>query len=171
MIVIDKVYFAKLNPSAIIPTKRNEDAGRDIYANFEDDYIVIKPHETKLIPTGIASAFTDDYYLQIKERGSTGVNGMGVRAGVVDSGFRGEIKVVITNHNNAHLVIVKKGITVARVFGETAPTKTIFYPYEKAIAQMVLLPVPKVQVEEIAYDDLLKIESSRGTDMLGASGK
>ena len=165
------VYFSKINSDAIVSSKINENAGYDIYSNFKEDYIIIPPHETKLTPTGIASAFSDDYYLQIKERGSTGINGMGIRAGVVDSGFRGEIKVVITNHNNVHLVIAKKGITVADVFGEVAPSETIFYPYEKAIAQLVLLPVPKVQVKEISYDDLLNIKSERGADMLGASGK
>jgi phytoene dehydrogenase-like protein len=55
------IKFAKVRPNAIIPTKRLEDAGYDIYANFEEDYIVLNPHETKMIPTGIACACDTDY--------------------------------------------------------------------------------------------------------------
>ena len=47
------VKFAKVKPEAKIPTKRLEDAGLDMYACFDDDYIIIEPHTTKLIPTGI----------------------------------------------------------------------------------------------------------------------
>ena len=52
----NKILFAKTKPEAIVPTKRVEDAGYDLYACFEEEYMVIKPHETKLIPTGIATA-------------------------------------------------------------------------------------------------------------------
>ena len=49
------IKFAKVKPSAKIPTKRQEDAGMDVYACFDEDYMIIMPHETKMIPTGIAS--------------------------------------------------------------------------------------------------------------------
>ena len=75
------LYFAKTKETAIIPSKREEDGAFDIYACFEDDYMVIAPHETKLIPTGLASAFSSDYVAILKERGSTGTKGMGQRAG------------------------------------------------------------------------------------------
>ena len=54
MIYDDELYFAKVKPNAIIPSKRDEDAAYDIYACFDDDYLVIPPHKTVLIPTGIA---------------------------------------------------------------------------------------------------------------------
>ena len=128
----------------------------------------IHPHETKMIGTGIASAFSDDYVLMIKERGSTGTKGMGVRAGIVDSGFRDEIRVVITNHNDRNLLIIKEEyIDEIKGFYSNA----IIYPYEKAIAQALLLPVPKVEAEELDYDDLTQIKSKRGLGMLGSSGK
>ena len=75
------VKFAKVRPTAIIPTKREEDAGYDIYANFDEDYMRINPHETKMIPTGIASACDTDYCFILKERGSTGTKGMAQRCG------------------------------------------------------------------------------------------
>ena len=58
MIYDDELYFAKVKPDAIIPSKRDEDAAMDIYACFDEDYLVIPPHTTILIPTGIASAFS-----------------------------------------------------------------------------------------------------------------
>ena len=76
-----KVYFAKVKPGGMIPSKREEDGAFDVYACFEEDFMSLEPHETKLIPTGIASAFTMDYVAIIKERGSTGSKGIGHRCG------------------------------------------------------------------------------------------
>ena len=42
--VSQQIKFAKVKPEAIIPSKRVEDAGFDIYACFEEEYMVIKPH-------------------------------------------------------------------------------------------------------------------------------
>lgn len=75
------IKFAKVRPTAIIPTKRDEDAGFDIYANFEEDFRIIPPHETIMIPTGIASACDTDYCFILKERGSTGTKGIAQRCG------------------------------------------------------------------------------------------
>ena len=65
----NEIYFAKIKPTAIIPSKREEDTGYDLYPCFEEDFITIKPHESKLISTGIASAFSDEYGLIFYERG------------------------------------------------------------------------------------------------------
>ena len=101
------LLFAKVKPNAIIPTKEKENAGYDIYACFDEDFIVIPGNETRLIPTGIAAAVSDKYYLQVHERGSTGSKGMKYGAGVVDSSYRGEIFVCINNVNNEDIVISK----------------------------------------------------------------
>lgn len=47
----------------------------------------------------------------------------------------------------------------------------IVYPYEKAIAQLLVIPVPKVDVEEYTYEELKAIPSKRGMGALGSSGK
>jgi dUTP pyrophosphatase len=67
-----ELYFAKTRTDATIPSKRGEDAGYDIYSAFDAPYIIIAHSETVLIPTGIASEFHKDYYLQLHERGSLG---------------------------------------------------------------------------------------------------
>lgn len=167
------ILFSKVNENAIVPTKRDEDAGYDVYACFEDDYIVIKPHETRLIPTGIATAFSKDWVAIIKERGSTGTKGIGQRCGVIDSGFRNQWFVPITNHNEQPLVISnipKEDITLVSGM-YLQPDDYIYYPTSKAIAQFIMLPVPQLNAIEIPYDQLLTLTSERGMGALGSSNK
>lgn len=107
----DVIKFAKVKESAIIPTKEKENAGFDIYACWEGiskSDKIIRPHHTKLIPTGIACALPTEYYFQVEERGSTGSKGIKRSAGVVDSGYRGEIFVAITNANDKYLIFGNK---------------------------------------------------------------
>lgn len=161
------IYFAKVKDQAIIPTKREEDGAFDIYACFEEDFMVIAPHETKMIPTGLASAFSSDYVAILKERGSNGSKGIGQRAGVIDSGYRGEWFVPLTNHNTVPVIILKEGYT-----GDQEAFKgAIIYPYEKAMSQCILVEVPKVKTAEMSYEELMQFKSERGTGMLGSSGK
>ena len=161
------VKFAKVRPDAKIPTKRVEDAAFDLYACFNEDWISIEPHTSKLIPTGIASAFDPEWAIVFRERGSTGVKNMKVNAGVIDSGYRGEYFVSIYNGNDAPLYIAKY------LNGEQAPEpkNAIVYPYSKAIAQALVIPVPEVCVEEISYNELQEIPSERGSGCLGSSNK
>ena len=161
------IKFAKVHPNAKIPTKRTEDAAMDIYACFDLDWIGIEPHSSKLIPTGIASAFDPNWAIVFRERGSTGVKNMKVNAGVIDSGFRGEYFVSIYNGNDVPLYITKY------MDGEQAPEpkNAILYPYSKAIAQALVVEVPEVNVEEIPYEELQQIPSERGTGMIGSSNK
>ena len=169
-----KVKFAKMREGAIIPSKRDEDAGLDIYACFEEDYMVIKPHETKLIPTGIASACSSEYALILRERGSTGSKGIALRAGVVDSGYRHEIFVGLTHTTNKVLFISKlseqETYDIYYGYGNIMP-ESFVYPYTKAIAQALVIPVPKIDIEEISYDELKAIKSERGIGKLGSSSK
>ena len=159
----NELVFAKVRPDAIIPTKEEGNAGYDIYANFEEDYMIIPAHSTRLVPTGIASAMTSNWYLQVEERGSTGSKGIKKSAGVVDSNYRGEIFIAVSNVNDKNIVIVKDNIPCNAEY--------ITYPYSKAIAQLVVHEVPKMEVNEIGYEELLEIPSTRGVGALGSSGK
>lgn len=169
--IMDKyVYFAKMNPNAVIPTKRDEDGCYDIYACFNEDYIEIIPHTIKLIPTGIASSFSKEYRIGIRERGSTGTKGLAYRAGQIDSGYRGEWFIPINNTTNKLIVIAKKEYVAQNPFLVSSDWITV-YPYEKAICQAALERVPQIQVKEITYETLLGMESERGSGRLGSSGK
>lgn len=177
MVVEDnKIYFAKLRQSAVLPTKRFEDAGYDVYACFDDDFFVIEPYKTRPIPTGIASAFSPKYYIQVEERSSTGKLGIKKSSGVFDSGYRGEYFILTYNTNSKPFVITKiDENNVEDVFlvdgKEYRKSEVIFYPYKKAICQIVAHIVPNLEVQELSYDDLMKIESERGANGFGSSGK
>lgn len=159
------LFFTALDEKAIIPSKRPEDAGYDIYACFEEDVIEIQPHHTVIIPTGIASAFPMNIVAVLKERGSTGTRGMGVRSGVMDSGYRGEWKVPLTNHNNKPLYITK-------LVNEVQEDETgIYYPYTKAICQALFIELPQTKVETILPEVLKEMKSERGEGRFGSSGK
>ncbi|MEA5058800.1 MAG: XdhC family protein [Candidatus Pelethousia sp.] len=167
---METLYFSKLRPDAVLPSKRAEDAGYDIYIRLEDDALRLDPHETRALPTGIASACSPDYYFQIHERGSSGTQGIGQRCGVIDSGYRGEWFIPVTNHNNLPLYIAKPAAR-KRLADEVDAGACLLYPAEKAIAQMVLLPVPKTEVREVSYDALCAMASERGGGKLGSSEK
>lgn len=167
MIKNNELYFAKVKEGATIPTRNFPSAGYDVYACFSEDYLVINPHETKLIPTGIASAFAEDYVAILKERGSTGSKGMGERAGVVDADYRGEWFACISNHNNVPIVIAKESVDLPLLY-----ENAIVYPYKKAICQALLIPVPRFIDYEITYDDLKNnFVTERGDGCLGSSKK
>ena len=165
---MEKLLFAKVREGAKIPTKRDEDAGRDLYACFDEDYMIIYPHTTALVPTGIATAFSSDYYAQIQERGSTGSKGIKYSSGVIDSGYRGEWFVALTNCNDIPVIIAKDVERAEELFSFS---KKIVYPYSKGIAQFVMLPVPKFEEVEVTLEDLQNIKSERGTGVLGSSDK
>jgi len=174
----DTILFAKVKPEAIIPSKRDCDAGYDIYACLNADYLVIKPHEVELIPTGIATCFSTDYVAILKERGSTGTQNMTQHSGVIEGSFRGEWFCPIGNGNDYPIVLVKNAEVVAtdefKAMIEQLNKvyhKTVVYPSNKAIAQFIMLPVPKFNLAEIPYDQLLTFTSERGVGALGSSGK
>ena len=167
-----KVKFAKVHPNATIPSKRDEDMGFDIYPCFDEDYIVINPHETKLIPTGIASACSPKYGFLVFERGSTGSKGIARRCGVIDSGYRNEWFIGLTNTTDKVMFISKlsEEETYNHYYGDTMPISFV-YPYSKAIAQALVVPVPPSKIKEVSYDELKKIKSERGLGKLGSSNK
>lgn len=169
---MDKIYFSKVKENAVIPSKERENAGYDLYACFDEDFMEIKPHETKAVPTGVAWASSPDYYLQIEERSSTGIKGIKKSAGVVDSGYRGEILVAITNSTNKTLLFSKLDAEkLSTSYPQFNEQKSIIYPYSKAIAQGVIHRVYEFDIQEISYDELLKMESKRGTGKFGSSNK
>ena len=96
---------------------------------FIKSSITIKPKTSCLIPTGLSVAFSEDYEVQIRPRsGLAAKNNISVlnTPGTIDSDYRGEIKVIIYNHGNKDF-LVNNG---------------------DRIAQMILTPVVKMELEE-----------------------
>lgn len=162
---MNKIYFARVKDNAIIPTKRIEDAGYDLYSLNREGWTQLEPGEIKIIPTGIAVAFSSDKVLIVKERGSTGNIGLAVRMGVIDSGFRGEIAVGLNNTSNKTIILSDE---IDKI---TIIDDIVYYPLSKAIAQAVLISIPQIESEEVSYDKLLSFTSERMLSKLGESGK
>lgn len=162
---VNELIFAKVNPNAIIPSKREEDGCYDLYACFDEEYIVIHPHTNKLISTGLATAFSPKYRLAIRERGSNTKSTLITMAGQVDSGYRGTIFVSLYNGNDKP-VEISKTITEVEITDDF-----IRVPYAKAIAQFAMEEVPRMNITELTYLDLIKIKSERGLGALGSSSK
>lgn len=163
---MNDILFAALRDDARIPQKRSEDAGYDIYACFDEPYRILAPGETVMIPTGIISAFPAEYVAVLKERGSTGSVGIGQRSGVIDSGYRGEWMVLLTNHNDRPLAIAKKD------FLDSLEIKNcIVYPYEKGICQALFVSLAPIKAKSVSKEEILSIASLRGEGKLGSSEK
>lgn len=161
----DIVYFAKVKPDAKIPYKRDEDGCFDLFACFEENEIMIPAHQTKLIPTGIASAFNSCYRIAFRERGTNTKANLSIFAGQIDSGYRGEYWVALHNNNDIPVEISKSITEIEKT------DDYIRFPYNKAIGQFAIEEVPQVNIKEISYDDLLQFKSERGTNCLGSTDK
>ena len=102
----------KLTDTAKIPTKANiSDAGFDLYSDVD---INIESGKTVIINTGIALGIPDGYCGLIWDRSSLGSKGIHRHAGVVDSGYRGEIKVCLNNTSDSSYE-VSKGDRIAQI--------------------------------------------------------
>ena len=166
------VKFARVHPDARKPIKGDDgNMCFDLFPCFNEDFIEIKPFEVKLIPTGIATAFDNEWGLVLKERSSTGKINMKVNAGVVDANYRGQIFVAILNNNEDRSIFISKFGPTGEQSPLTEHPNAILYPYEKAICQGMLLPVPSVKLDEISFEELKSIPSTRGDGCLGSSGR
>lgn len=160
-----KIMFAKLRESAIIPSKRDEDSDYDLYACFEEEEFVIPAFSTRLVPTGIISAFDESLGVKFEERGSnTKWCGM-VQAGVIDSGYRGEWFCAIYNGNPLP-VHISKAVSDVQCLEDR-----VMVPYSKAVCQFNVREIPKVEISEVSAETVLACESARGAGALGSSGK
>ena len=112
------VNFVKLTNTAQTPTHGSEQAaGWDLYADLEDKALLIAPHETVMVPTGIAMALPEGTFGAIfarsglaTKRGLAPAN----KVGVIDSDYRGEIMVALHNHSR-HTQVVENGERIAQL--------------------------------------------------------
>ena len=104
-----------VNENAIIPQKADSGcAGYDVYSTID---ATIEPGTRMLIPIGVRAEIPRNYYLRVAPRSGLSVNGIDIGAGVSDSSYRGEIKVLIINNSRTDFVIVK-GAKIAQMVME-----------------------------------------------------
>ena len=143
-----KVLVKKLDPAVEIPNYKTTGAsGMDLMA-FVKQPIKLAPKSSCLVPTGLSVAFSEEYEIQIRPRsGLAAKNNISVlnTPGTIDSDYRGEIKIILFNHGTEEFVVNNKD----------------------RIAQMVLMPVKKMELEEVKNLP----GSSRGKGGFGSTGK
>jgi len=117
------IEIKKLTATAIIPKYvHTNDAGMDFYAG---ESMVIKAGERVLVPTGIAMAIPSGYVGLIWDKsGMAAKFGLKTMAGVIDAGYRGEIKIVIHNLSNRDYQ-VEKGTKIAQMLIQKVEQKEI----------------------------------------------
>ncbi len=90
-----RVKVKKLHPDAKVPRKAYpRDLGYDLYALMD---IHLQPFKPVTVPTGISVELPEGWGAFIKDRSSLALKGIHTLAGVIDGGYRGEIKVVMVN--------------------------------------------------------------------------
>lgn len=149
----------KLSSLAKLPTKNHStDAAIDLYSIDEE---TIRSGQTVKIRTGIAVEIPQGYYGQIFDRSSMGAKGIHVHGGVIDGSYRGEIIVCLQNTN----LYTYEDDYKSFKFDDTPE----FYDIKNGdkIAQMVILPVPELEVVEV--EELSS--SDRGEKGFGSSGR
>lgn len=139
--------FAKTRPDAILPRRgRDGDAGFDLFAC---EGATIQGGARALIDCGVALQIPEDCYARVAPRSGLAVkNGIQVGAGVVDSTYRGSIRVLLFNHGTEPFH-VSAGDRIAQILFER-----IYYPKS---------------IEEVSYDELT--DTVRGDGGFGSSGK
>ena len=139
------VPIRRLRPDAHLPEQAYEgDAGMDLAAC---EAVTIEPGERAVVPTGLAIEIPDGYAGFVQPRSGLAVrHGIGIvnTPGLIDSGYRGEIRVVLINTDREARFTVEPGMR---------------------IAQLVIVPVAAARLVEV--DELAA--SERGSRGFGSS--
>ena len=143
-----KVPFIKLHPNAVMPTYGSASAaGADLYALSEEE-ILIPAGKTVFVSTGIAMEIPEGFVGLVFARSSMGAKrnlAPANKVGVIDSDYRGEIRVVLHNHGDTDQVVL---------------------PGER-IAQLVIVPYLTAEFEECTSLS----QTERGEGGFGSTGR
>ena len=143
-----KVPFIKLHPNAVMPTYGSASAaGADLYALSEEE-ILIPAGKTVFVSTGIAMEIPEGFVGLVFARSSMGAKrnlAPANKVGVIDSDYRGEIRVVLHNHGDTDQVVL---------------------PGER-IAQLVMVPYLTAEFEECTSLS----DTQRGEGGFGSTGR
>tara|TARA_R110002020_G_scaffold384698_1_gene595688 strand:+ start:487 stop:960 length:474 start_codon:yes stop_codon:yes gene_type:complete len=156
-----EIKYSKIHPDGKEPFRANEsDAGYDL---FSTEYVVIEPFQRKLVSTGINVEIPQGFYGRVAPRsGLACKKGIDVMAGVIDSGYRGEVKVLLINLNFEGYNLQPNAFEA--MFGSA--NKTEIKPGDR-IAQLIIEKCHAVEWKSMKTLE----ESQRGKGGFGSSGQ
>lgn len=110
------VTVVRLDPDLPLPSYAHPgDAGADLHSTID---VTIAPGERVLVPTGIAIALPDGFVALVHPRsGLAARHGLSIvnTPGTVDAGYRGEVKVLLINHDPVEPVTLSRGDRIAQL--------------------------------------------------------
>ncbi len=138
-----KLFVKKMRDDARLPTRaHHDDAGIDLYSCGNH---IVHPQQTLMIPIGIALEIEEGYVGLIWDKSSIGSKSIKTLGGVIDAGYRGELKVMVHNLSN----------------------ESYTFEHGHKVAQIV---IQKVEFPDIVDTKELS-DSKRGTGGFGSTGK
>lgn len=161
------IEFKRVNPDAQIPTKAHpSDAAYDLCA-MED--ATLRPGEWKMVGSGIACAIPEGFCGMVYPRSGMGCKGLVLKntVGIIDSHYRGEIKLTLHNNNPTHLWCkghTEHGATITWL--EENEDAIIHVHKGDRVAQMRIEIVPDTTIVEVDELD----STDRGEGGFGSSG-
>ena len=111
-----KVLIHRLDQELPLPRyAKAGDAGADLYSRVD---LTLKPGERALVPTGIAIALPNGYAAFVHPRSGLAIKhgiSMVNTPGTVDAGYRGELQVILINHDLSNDFAIKRGDRIAQL--------------------------------------------------------
>ena len=111
-----KILIKRLDPSVPLPSyAKAGDAGADLATRID---FTLNPGERMLVPTGISIALPNGYVALVHPRSGLAIKhgiSMVNTPGTIDAGYRGELQVILINHDLTQPVSFKKGDRIAQL--------------------------------------------------------
>ena len=111
-----QVLISRLDKSVPLPSyAKPGDAGADLTARID---VTLQPGERALVPTGISIALPNGYVALVHPRSGLAIKHgvtMVYSPGTVDAGFRGELQIILINHDPKEAISFKKGDRIAQL--------------------------------------------------------
>ncbi len=117
-----EIKIKRMVPGAKAPAYAHPgDAGMDLFSCVD---VILAPGETKAVPTGIQMSIPQGYVGLVWDKSGISIKGVHRLAGVVDAGYRGEVRVVMANLG-AEPFEIKAGMKIAQMLIQPVEAPTI----------------------------------------------
>lgn len=154
-----------IHKNSKLPKKaHSNDAGYDL---FPSETVLVKAGKTQLISTGVQVQLkhSEPFYIRVAPRSSLSSKGIIVGAGVVDTGYTGEIKVVLHNVSD-----VNYQVTPAKAIAQLIPTKIINVDVKK-VDEFTEETFSGLSEEAEKGIESIKVPKKRGRKAFGSTDK